>query len=70
MGFFSMATLAVGVILSSIAGLVCYMGSAQLSGHLSGLPGSDLILSHPAVALAIGGLVTVISAFGHPSLVD
>lgn len=70
MGLFSMATLAAGVVLSSVAGLVCYLGSAHLSNHLSGLPCSELILSHPAAALAIGGFVTVISAFGHPSRVD
>lgn len=70
MGLFSMATLVFGVIVSAISGMICYMGSASLSSHLSGLPGSDLVLTHPAAALAIGGLVTVISAFGQPSRVD
>lgn len=70
MGFLSMATLAVGVVLSAVSGLVCYMGSASISGHVSGLPGIDLVMSHPAAALAVGGLITVISAFGQPSRVD
>lgn len=70
MGLISLVMLIVGVFISSVSGMVCYMGSWQLAAYLDGLPCSDLLLTHPAAALGVGGLLTIISAFGQSSRVD
>ena len=69
MSFFSMTTMALGVVVSVLSGLVCYMGSGLLSDKLHWLPESDLVLSHPALALAAGGCLIVLSFLAHPSRV-
>lgn len=70
MGLISLVMLIVGVLISTVSGMVCYMGSWQLGGYLDGLPCADLLLTHPAAALGVGGLLTIISAFGQSSRVD
>lgn len=60
---FTMLLMAVGVLMSSIAGVVCHNGPAALYGSIDWLPHSTLLLSNPevafglGVALVVGGLV-------------
>ena len=70
MSFFSMTTMALGVVVSVLSGLVCYMGSGPLSDKLSWLPESDLVLSHPGLALAVGGFLVALSFLAHPSRIQ
>lgn len=70
MALFTLITLVVGLVLSSVSGLACYMGPGALASHVSGIPGFDLVLSYPAATLAVGSFVTIISAFGQPSRVE
>ncbi|RIK64855.1 MAG: hypothetical protein DCC65_13460 [Planctomycetota bacterium] len=70
MALVSLFMLCVGVVLSAVSGLVCYAGPTYLGDHMASLPLADLVLSNPAAALGIGGLMTVVSAFAHPSRVE
>ncbi len=70
MAFVTMVLLAFGVVLSSVSGLVCYMGSSSLNGLMDWMPYSDTLLSHPEMALALGAVLTIACALGPPSRVE
>lgn len=70
MAIISLMTLSIGVVLSAVSGLICYTGTTYISDSLLGLPLAELVLSNPAAALGLGGLMTVVSAFAQPSRVE
>ncbi|MBN2562722.1 MAG: hypothetical protein JXQ75_17490 [Phycisphaerae bacterium] len=70
MGFITMTTLAFGVVLSSVSGLICYVGTGHLANHLDWLPHANLLLSHPGAALGAGATLIVASLLFQPSRVE
>ncbi|HVP11795.1 MAG TPA: hypothetical protein VMV94_11480 [Phycisphaerae bacterium] len=67
MALFAMTMMLLGVFLSMISGLVCYVGAATVYDALDWLPQSNLILANPEVALAIGAFLIVTSFICQPS---
>jgi hypothetical protein len=67
MGLFTSLTVAMGITLSAISGIVCYCGEAGMDASLGCLPRSDLLISHPQMALACGAFMVVLGVFCQPS---
>jgi hypothetical protein len=60
MSLFATLITAVGVVLASVSGLVCYLGPHPSYTYLAFLPDSPMILNHPEVAFAIGGFLVLL----------
>jgi hypothetical protein len=67
MSLVAMLMLVLGVAVSMVSGLVCYVGGATLSDSLEWLPQSQLILLNPEIALTVGGLLVLASFIFQPS---
>jgi hypothetical protein len=67
MALFTMTIMLLGVLLSMVSGLVCYVGAATVWDSLDWLPQSNLILANPEVALTIGAILIVTSIICQPS---
>ena len=63
MGYMTTTVLAFGIILSSVAGLLCYLGVGSVAEHLGWLPQSDILFAHPRAALGAGGFMTFVGVF-------
>ncbi len=70
MSFFTTTSMAMGVVLSALSGLVCYLGSSSLVGHLDWLPHSNLVLTHPGAFLGAGASMVVVGLLCHPSRIQ
>lgn len=70
MSYLTTATMALGVILSSVAGVACYLGPGNLLGHLGWLPQADLLFSHPGAALGAGATMIIASLLCQPTPAD
>lgn len=70
MALVTMILLSFGVVLSAVSGLVCYLGTSSLIGRIDWVPCSEMLLAHPAGALALGAVLTIACALGQPSRVE
>lgn len=70
MSLFTTTSMAMGVVLSALSGLVCYLGAGSLAGHLDWLPQSHLVLSHPGAFLGAGASMIVVGMLCHPSRIQ
>lgn len=67
MSYVTLMMTAVGVMISSVAGLICYLG--QLPGDLTmdWLPFGAELLAHPEASLGLGAVIIVTSILCQPS---
>ncbi len=70
MALLTLLTMATGVVLSAVAGMACYMDTANVVDYVGWMPGSELVLAHPAASLSAGGLLMVMVSLWQPSRVD
>ena len=70
MSLFTTTSMAMGVVLSALSGLVCYLGTGLVAGHLDWLPQSQLFLSHPGAFLGAGATMIVIGMLCHPTRIQ
>ena len=70
MAIFTNAALVMGLILSSIAGLACYVGTATLWGQLDFIPCSNLLLANPAGSLGTGLFLLLVGLFCQPTRIE
>jgi hypothetical protein len=70
MAIFTNAALVSGLVLSSIAGLACYMGTSSLWGQLDWMPCSNLLLTHPAGSLGSGLFLLLVGLFCQPTRIE
>lgn len=70
MAYITTATLALGVLLCVVAGLLCHIESGSIDQHLSWLPHVGLLLSHPQAALGAGAVLIVLSLVCQPTRVE
>jgi len=67
MGIVTTVTLALGFLLSTVSGMICYLGSSAVSRVLSDIPSGHVILDHPETALAAGVLLVVVGILCTPT---
>lgn len=67
MSLIATTMLVLGVAVSMVSGLVCYVGGAMIGENLDWLPQSQLILASPEVALTVGGFLVLTSFIFQPS---
>lgn len=67
MSLIATTMLVLGVAVSMVSGLVCYVGGATIGENLDWLPQSQLILASPEVALTVGGFLVLTSFIFQPS---
>ncbi len=67
MSLIATTMLVLGVAVSMVSGLVCYVGGATIGRNLDWFPQSQLILASPEVALTVGGFLVLASFIFQPS---
>ena len=67
MGLFTTTIMMLGVFLSMVSGLVCYVGAGDFYDQLAWIPQSNLLISNPEVTLIIGALLIITSFLCEPS---
>ncbi len=70
MSYLTTATMALGVLLATIAGVACYFGSGVFLEHLAWLPQADLLFARPEAALGAGGMLILLSLLTQPTPAD
>lgn len=70
MSYLTLMMMALGVVVSAVAGLVCYMGELPAYVSLDWMPCQNLLLSYPQVSLGIGGVVIALGLVCQSARVD
>jgi hypothetical protein len=60
-------TLVIGVVISTISGLVCYLGCSLTPQIVSHLPSGNLLLAYPETALVGGVMLILIGIICQPN---
>ena len=67
MGLMTTMTLTIGLLLSCVSGLICYVGGGRVYQFMSQVHSGDAIMAHPETALAGGVLLIVLGILCQPN---
>ncbi len=67
MSMISTLTMLVGILVSILSGMICYLGGGPLNGQLTWVPCLDLLFVYPGTALGVGGFMILMGMVCHPS---
>ena len=70
MSLITTTSMAMGVVLSALSGLICYIGSGAVGCHLDWLPHANLVLTHPGAFLGAGASMVVVGLLCHPTRIQ
>lgn len=71
MSYATLMTMALGVVVAGVSGMICYLGSSTAAIiPLEWLPGSGTLLQHPEVALGVGGFLIFLGVICQPSRIQ
>ncbi len=72
MSYATLATMALGVALAGVSGMVCYLGVGAATDvvPLEWLPGAGTLLRHPEVALGFGGFLIFLGVICQPTRIQ
>ncbi len=70
MSYLTLMMMALGVVVSAVSGLICYMGELPAYVSLSWVPCNDLLMSYPQTSLVIGGLIIALGVMCQSARVD
>ena len=67
MNLLTVLIMALGVVVSVTAGLVCYVGDACAASGIACVPGAEMILQYPQCSLGLGGVMVVLGVLLQPT---
>ncbi len=72
MSYATLATMALGVVLAGVSGMVCYMGAGTATDAvpLEWLPGAGTMLQYPEVSLGFGGFLIFLGVICQPTRIQ
>ena len=71
MSYATLATMALGVVLAGVSGMICYLGESTPAGlPVDWLPGLGTVLQYPELALGFGGFLIFLGVICQPSRIQ
>jgi hypothetical protein len=71
MSYATLATMALGVVLAGISGMICYLGGSTVGEvPLDWLPGVGMLLQYPELALGFGGFLIFLGVICQPTRIQ
>jgi len=70
MSYATLMTMALGVVLAGVSGMVCYLGGSSDMVPLDWFPGGGTLLEYPEVALGFGGFLIFLGVICQPTRIQ
>jgi hypothetical protein len=67
MNLITLAMMILGVAMSALSGMICYVGPFTAAGSIDWVPHADLMLYHPQACLGIGAVLLVLGMAMQPT---
>jgi len=69
MAIVTLMMMVLGVAVSTVSGLICYLGPTGLYAQLIWVPQASLLFAHPYASLFVGGTLIIAGVAAHPNQV-